>query len=453
MTYLKILSLSVIVSLSFVSSAIAQDSNPEAHILITNALIFNGKDAVSEEKLSVLIKGNKITKIGMSIPATEGFTVIDAKGKLLMPGLIEGHAHVMMATEPFSMIITQDAFEQGARSAARAKAYFDAGFTTLRDMGGNCFGVKKAIDAGVTPGPRIFCGGASIGQTSGHGDGRLPTDGHPRFDGSEFGGQANRLRLTLIADGVDEVRAAVREQLFRGASHIKIHAGGGVTSLTDPLEAAQYTPQELAAAVEEATRYGTYVATHAQLDNSVVASINAGVKSIEHGLVLNESTVKKMAKMGIYYSPQAFLPLQDVSGNPQFQKPAQQAKLKVVANGAREAFRLAKKHKVKILWGTDVFGGNEIFKNFTQEFIYRDEFFTPLEQMQQVTGNNGEVLALSGIKNPYPDGELGVISEGAYADLILVNGDPSQDIRLLTNAKKYIDLIMKDGIIYKNRIH
>lgn len=443
--------LAAALSLLSVFSAVAEELKPTSQILITNAYIFNGKDPLTTKSMSVLVKGNKVAKIAPSIPTPQDAIIIDAKGKVLMPGMIEAHAHIMMASEPFSMVISQDAFEQGVRSAARAKAYLDAGFTTVRDMGGNCFGVKKAIDAGVTPGPRIFCGGASIGQTSGHGDGRLPTDGHPRFDGPEFGGMPNRLRLTLIADGVDEVRAAVREQLFRGASHIKIHAGGGVTSLTDPLEAAQYTPEELKAAVEEATRYGTYVATHAQLDNSVVASINAGAKSIEHGLVLKESTVRRMAKMGIYYSPQAFLPLQDVSGNPQFQKPAQQAKLKVVAEGAREAFKLAKKHKIKILWGTDVFGGDEIFANFTQEFAYRDEFFTPMEQMQQITGNNGEVLALSGIKNPYPEGTLGKIVVGAYADLILVNGDPTKNIRLLMDANKHIDLIMKDGKIYKNR--
>ena len=444
--------LTAILNLVIVFSATAQETIPTNRVLITNAYIFNGKEPTGTETMSVLVEGNKITRISQSIPAPQGAKVIDASGKVLMPGMIEAHSHIMLATEPFSMMIGQDAFEQGARAAARAKAYLDAGFTTVRDLGGNCFGVKNVIDAGVIDGPRIFCSGASIGQTSGHGDARFPSDGHPRFDGPEFSGQANRLRHTLIADGVDDVRAAVREMLFRGASQIKIHAGGGVTSFSDPLEAAQYTPEELAAAVEEATRYGTYVAVHAQMDNSVVASLDAGAMSIEHGLVLNESTVKRMAKSGVFYSPQAFLPLQDVSGNPQFQHPVQQAKLQVVAEGAREAFQLAKKHGVKILWGSDVFGGDEIFANFTQEFAYREEFFTPLEQLQQVTGNNGEVLALSGIKNPYPEGPLGVIAVGAYADIILVNGNPSNDIRLLMDAEKHIDLIMKDGKIYRNRI-
>ena len=174
-----------------------------------------------------------------------------------------------------------------------------------------------------------------------------------------------------------------------------------------------YPLHQIAAAVEEATRYGTYVMTHSQLNNSVVASLDAGVKSIEHGLVLEEETVKRMAELGVFYCPQLFLPLQPASSNPMFQDPIQQAKLKIVADGARNAVALAKKYRVNILWGTDVFFGNTIFRNFTQEFAYRDEFFTPIEQLQQVTGNNGKVLALSGLKNPYPGAALGVIKEGA----------------------------------------
>jgi len=229
-------------------------------------------------------------------------------------------------------------------------------------------------------------------------------------------------------------------------------ASGGVTSFTDPLQAVQYTPEELAAAVEEATRYGTYVATHAQVDKSVVTSLDADVKSIEHGLVLEEKTLKRMAELGAYYCPQLFLALQDTSGNPMFQDPIQQAKLKMVAEGAPKAVKLAKKYGVKILWGTDVFFGDDSFVNFTKEFDFRERFFTPIEQMQQVTGNNGEVLALSGLKNPYPAGPLGVIKEGAYADIIIVDGDPTKDIRLLMDADKNIDLIMKDGKIFKNTI-
>jgi imidazolonepropionase-like amidohydrolase len=247
------------------------------------------------------------------------------------------------------------------------------------------------------------------------------------------------------------VRRAVRDNLFRGAAQIKIMAGGGVTSFTDPLFAPQYSHEELVAAVEEARRYGTYVAVHAQTNAGVVASLDAGAISIEHGLILEEKTVKRMAEVGAYYDPQAFLALQDTSGNPMFQDPVQQEKLKAVQEGAPQAIEWAKKYGVKILWGSDVFFGDDAFQNFRQEFAYRDRFFTPVEQMQQVTGINGEVLTLSTWKNPYPGGPLGVIKEGAYADILLIDGDPTKDIRVLMDSDN-IDLIMKDGKIYKNEL-
>lgn len=431
-------------------SAFAQDE-PAGPILFTNVKVFNGTDQTLTENANVVVTGNMISAVSTEPLAVAGGRVIDGGGRTLMPGLIEGHAHIMLHTEPVALMVSQDTFEQGARAAARAKAYLDAGFTTVRDVGGNCFGVKKVIDAGVAAGPRIYCGGASIGQTSGHGDFRMPTDGHPRFDGYESSGSANIQKHSLIADGVDEVRAAVREMLFRGASQIKIHAGGGVTSFTDPLEAAQYTQEELNAAVEEAERYGTYVAVHAQVDNAVVASLDAGAKTIEHGHIMEEETMVRMAEEGVFWIPQAFLALQDVSGNPQFQNPIQQAKLAAVNAGAKQAFEWGIKHGVKTAWGSDVFGGDEVFANFRQEFAFRDEFYEPIEQMHQITGLNGEMLAMSGLKNPYPNGPLGVIAEGAYADIILIDGDPSQDISLLMDSDN-VDLIMKDGVIFKSDI-
>jgi imidazolonepropionase-like amidohydrolase len=422
--------------------------------LISNVNIFDGKTEKLHKNMHVLVKDNLIETVSnepLAVIQTDNVTIIEGKGRTLMPGMIEGHGHVMFASD-LPKFLNQDEYQQWISAARRANDYLKSGFTTIRDCGGNSFGVKRALDADIFPGPRIFPGGASIGQTSGHGDFRSNVDGHPYFDGKENGGNVNKWGHTLIADGVDEVRRAVREQLFRGASHIKIHTGGGVTSFTDPLMAAQYTPEEIKAAVEEATRYGTYVMTHSQMNNSVVASLDAGVKSIEHGLVLEESTVKRMAELGVYYSPQLFLPLQPTAGNPMFQDPIQQAKLKVVADGTRNAIALAKKYKLTILWGTDAFFGSAPFNAFTQEFAYRDEFFTPIQQLQQITGNNGKVLALSGLKNPYPGAELGVIKEGAFADILIVNGDPTKDIRLLMDAEKNIDVIMKNGKIYKNTI-
>jgi imidazolonepropionase-like amidohydrolase len=236
--------LTLLVSLGALASpALAQEAKPKSQILFTNTRVFDGVSDKLEQGMSVLVEGNKIAKIAKSIPAPAGATVIDGTGRTLMPGMIEGHGHVMFASD-LPKFMNQDEFEQGVNAARRANDYLMNGFTTIRDAGSNSFGLKRALDADIISGPRIYPSGASIGQTSGHGDFRSNLDGHPYFDGKENGGHVNQWGHTLIADGVDEVRRAVREQLFRGASQIKIHTGGGVTSFTDPLQAAQYTPEE-----------------------------------------------------------------------------------------------------------------------------------------------------------------------------------------------------------------
>jgi imidazolonepropionase-like amidohydrolase len=437
----------LILALIFCCSALKAQDEKET-ILFTNVKVFNGVD----EKLldaDVLVEDNLIKQVSEDIKAPKGTQVIDGGGRILMPGMIEAHGHVTYSSSLLDMMLNHDATEQAIYSARRAQDYLMAGFTTIRDMGGSSYGVQKALDAGVFPGPRIYSSGPAISQTTGHGDFRTANDGHPYFDGPELGGVANRLGWTRIADGPDEVRRATRENLFRGAAQIKVYTGGGVTSFTDPLYAAQYSLEEIKAAVEEAKRYGTYVAVHAQTNTGVVDALNAGAISIEHGLILEESTVKRMAELGAYYCPQAFLALQDVSGNPMFKDPVQKQKNLEVQKGAPQAIEWAKKYGVKILWGTDVFFGDDAFVNFRQEFAYRDRFFKPIEQMKQVTGINGEVLALSTWKNPYPHGALGVIKEGAYADILLIEKDPTQDIKVLMDSDN-LALIMKDGKIYKN---
>jgi imidazolonepropionase-like amidohydrolase len=427
-----------------------QAQDEKETILFTNIKVFNGVD----EKLldaDVLVEGNLIKQVSEDIKAPKGTQVIDGGGRTLMPGMIEAHGHVTYSSALLDMMLNHDATEQAIRSARRAQDYLMAGFTTVRDMGGNSVGVQKALDAGMFAGPRIYSSGPSISQTTGHGDFRTANDGHPYFDGKDRGGVANQLGWTRIADGVDEVRRATRDNLFRGAAQIKIMTGGGVTSFTDPLYAPQYSPEEIKAAVDEAKRYGTYVAVHAQTEAGVVAALDAGAISIEHGLILEESTVKRMAEVGAYYCPQAFLALQDVSGNPMFKDPVQKQKNLEVQKGAPQAIEWAKKYGVKFLWGTDVFFGDDAFVNFRQEFAYRDRFFKPIEQMKQVTGINGEVLALSNWKNPYPHGALGVIKEGAYADILLIEKDPTKDIKVLMDSDN-LALIMKDGKIFKNQL-
>jgi imidazolonepropionase-like amidohydrolase len=322
----------VLAAISAAGPAFAQDS--ESVTLFTNVNVFDGTSDALIANGNVLVEGNMITAVSADPIAADGATVIDGGGRTLMPGMIEAHGHVTYAAPLVAMLMQQDANEMAIRSARRAQDYLMAGFTTVRDMGGNAFGVQKALDAGLFPGPRIYPSGPPVSQTSGHGDFRTANDGNPYFDGRDLAGVADRHAWTRIADGADEVRRAVRDNLFRGAAQIKVYTSGGVTSFTDPLFAVQYTHEEIAAAVEEAKRYGTYVAVHAQTNDGVVAALDAGAISIEHGLILEEDTVKRMAEMGAYYNPQAFLALQDTSGNPMFQDPIQQEKLKAVQEGA-----------------------------------------------------------------------------------------------------------------------
>jgi imidazolonepropionase-like amidohydrolase len=446
----KTLQLFFVSLILFLSATTVQAQDEKETTLFTDVKVFNGTD----EELSnvdVLVEGNMIKQVSAEIKAPKGTKIIDGGGRVLMPGMIEAHGHVTYASALPQMLLSQDVNEQAIHSARRAQDYLMAGFTTVRDMGGNAFGLQKALDAEVLPGPRLYVSGPPISQTSGHGDFRTANDGHPYFDGHDLCGVACRLGWTRIADGVDEVRRATRENLFRGAAQIKVYTGGGVTSFTDPLYAPQYSHEEIVAAVEEAKRYGTYVAVHAQTNTGVVAALDAGAISIEHGLILEESTVKRMAEVGAYYCPQAFLALQDVSGNPMFRDPVQKQKNLEVQKGAPQAIEWAKQYGVKILWGSDVFFGDDAFVNFRQEFAYRDRFFTPVEQMIQVTGINGEVLSLSTWKDPYPHGPLGVIKEGAYADILLIEKDPTKDIKVLMDSDN-IALIMKDGKIYKNEL-
>ena len=420
-----------------------------AQTLIKNVNIFDGTSDKLAMGRDVLVEGNLIKTIGKGLKTPGGATVIDGGGRTLIPGLIEAHGHFFGVENPIMMSYSMTWDELGARMAERANSYLMKGFTTVRDTAGPVFGLKKAIDADVVRGPRIYPSGAGVSQTSGHGDLRLPVDG---FGNPSAPGYIQKLGFAVLADGVPEVQKAVRENFFRGASQIKVAAGGGVTSLADPLDATQYTLEEMKAAVAEAKRYGTYVLVHAHVDDAINQALDAGVICIDHGMLIKEATVKRIAKLGAFLSPQAFLTLQDPEANPALKDPIQIEKMKRVAAGTKNEFKWAKKYGVKVLWGTDMFGDPKNFDLMLQEWLYRDPYFTPIEQLQQATGNNGEMMARSGLKNPYPAGKLGVIEAGAYADMLLIDGDPTKDIKIMTDPETNFKIIMKNGKIYKNTL-
>jgi imidazolonepropionase-like amidohydrolase len=320
------------------------------------------------------------------------------------------------------------------------------GFTTVRDVGGPVFGLKRAIDAGIVKGPRIYPSGAMITITSGHGDFRQFSD-LPRT----IGGMLTRMEQiggSIIADSPDEVRVRVREQLMQGASQIKLTAGGGVSSPHSPIDVSTFTETELRAAVEAADNWGTYVAAHAFISVAIRRSIAAGVKCIEHGFLMDEATAELIAEKGVWLSLQP-LPEELRQGFPVGS--VQRAKADEVWPGIARAYELAKKYKIKTAWGTDVLFSRALAQRQGAILASLVRWHTPAEALAMATGSNGELLALAGKRNPYP-GKLGLIEEGALADLLIVDGNPLENINLIADPANNLKIIMKDGVIYKNTL-
>jgi len=434
-----------LIAVCFAGSALAQDPAPST-VLFQNVRIFDGKSGTLSAPSNVLVRGNKIEKISATAIPTDRSaqtTLIDGKGRTLMPGLIDAHTHLMFATIPQVAALTSDL---GFINVAAVKAANDMlmrGFTSIRDLGGPVFGLKRGIDLGLVPGPRIWPSGAFISQTGGHGDFRLPTDLPARPGDFTF---IERVGGSAIADSADMVRRRAREQLALGASQIKMMAGGGVASSYDPLDVTQYTVAELRAGVEAAENWGTYVTVHAYTPRAVRQAIEAGVKCIDHGQLLDEATVKLMAEKGIWWSLQPFTddrPSAYPEGSPNRVKQLQ------MFGGTDTAYSLAKRYKIKTAWGTDnLFSTeNSVLQGASLAKMVR--WYSPAEALKMATADNAELLALSGPRSPYP-GKLGVVEEGALADLLLVDGDPIADINLVADPAKNFIVIMKDGKLYKN---
>ena len=430
----------------FAGEEVSKAAPAAVQTLIINARVFDGNSAKLAEGLNVLIEGNKIVKISKTAltPAT-GATVIDAKSRTLMPGLIDAHTHIMFATVPLIAVLTSDISFINVAAVKAANDMLMRGFTSIRDLGGPVFGLKRGIDTGLVPGPRIWPAGAFISQTGGHGDLRLPTDLPARPGDYTF---SERAGIAAIADNADTVRQRTREQLALGASQIKLMAGGGVVSSFDPLDVTQYTVPELRAAVEAAENWGTYVTVHAYTPRAVRQAIEAGVKCIDHGQLLDEATVKLMAEKGVWWSLQPFLDDQPpvfVEGSPNRIKQLE------MFGGTDTAYALAKKFKIKTAWGTDALFSTETAAKQGATLAKMVRWYSPAEVLKMATADNANLLALSGLRSPYA-GKLGVVEEGALADLLLVDGDPIANIKLIEDPEKNFVVLIKDGKIYKNKL-
>ncbi|WP_145477632.1 metal-dependent hydrolase family protein [Stenotrophomonas rhizophila] len=416
-----------------------------AAVLFTNVRIFDGTHARLSAPSNVLVQGRTIARISTAPIDAAGARVIDGRGRTLMPGLIDMHWHSMFAGIPMQSLMTADTGYINIVAGAESQKTLLRGFTTVRDVGGAVWGLKAAIDAGHAEGPRIFPSGAMITVTSGHGDFREAAD-LPRTLGQP-GSRHDVLGDSAIADTPDELRVRVREQLMRGASQIKLTAGGGVSSPHSPLDVVTFTEPEVRAAVEAASDWGTYVTVHAYTPEAIQRAIRAGVKCIEHASLMDDATARRMRDTGTWLSTQPFPPeLANAfpQGSEQWQK-AQE-----VFAGTDQTYRFAIKYKLKTAFGTDVLFSSALAAQQNQILASLTRWYTPAETLIMATGTNAELLALSGKRSPYA-GRLGVVEEGALADLLLVDGDPLADITVITNPDANFNVIMKDGKIFKDQ--
>jgi imidazolonepropionase-like amidohydrolase len=411
--------------------------------LIRNVRIFDGHEVMSGGE--VLVVANKIQAVSPAhviLPDGLQPTVIDGKGRLLTPGFIDAHVHMSLMLT-LEQLEANDATYVAAVEMRGAEQALMRGFTTQRDTGGPVMGLKKAIDEGLIVGPRVYASGAAISQTGGHGDHRRYRDLNRAWGGTvSF---PEREGIMVLADGIPEVLAAAREQLRLGAVQIKVMASGGAASEFDPLYVTEYTPEELRAAVSVAASFGTYVTVHSYNADSTRRAIEAGVRCIEHGHLIDEPTMRLLADRGVFLSTNLVV----YEKVPPGITATQSVKFEQVWQAADNMMKLAKKYHVKLGFGTDLINSLEMQARQNREFTLRSRWFSPIEILRQATSGNAELLAMSGPRNPYP-GALGVIAPGAYADLLLINGDPLTDISILENPDSSIALIMKDGRIYKN---
>ena len=418
------------------------DNKPTGTIL-KNVRIFDGTNERLQEGMQVLIKDNRIEQISPKAVITPpaGVTTIDGKGHILMPGIINSHYH-MMGALPTKVFFSGPPRDYRVFWYARGlEMTLMQGVTTVRDVGGNDWGVVQAASEGLIPAPRIFASGALISQTGGHFDVRpksLTLEKSEHIGGLTvvFDGMA------YLADGPDAVRRAARECLRQGATQIKIASGGGVASLVDPIHTIQFTSEEVKAAVEAAANWDTYVATHIYTSEAAIRDIKNGVRSLEHANLVSEEAVALGVEHGVWWSPQTVVYLHPPEGWNEVQK----AKLEIVVAGLRNTLALLQKHDANVLFGTDCFGNMGVQH---LEFTYRSQFFSALDILRQATSNGGKALRMSGKLYLCP-GDLGVIKEGAMADLLIVKDNPLVDVTILSDYEAQLLLIMKDGEIYKN---
>jgi imidazolonepropionase-like amidohydrolase len=386
----------------------------------------------------VLVEGERIREVSDGPIKAPAAAQVDLGGRVLMPGLIDCHVHCMHSEVYMRRMEDVPLTLATARAAVRLRGMLDRGFTTVRDTGGTDWGIKAAIEQGLITGPRLFIAGRSIGPTGGHADGRGRTN--PGYPCPCCNAMAY---LRQLVDGEDEMRRAVREQMRQGCDHVKIMVSGGVASPFDPLDSLQFSIGEIRTAVEEAAAFGRYVCAHAYAAEAIERAVANGVRTIEHGNLIDEARARLMAEKGAYLVANlvAYVAMKERAA--QYGMPPEMLeKNDMVLEGGYRSLEICKRAGVKVAYGSDLLGA--LVEDQSREFSIRTTVLPPIEVVRSAT-----LVAAEVVRRP---GRLGVVAPEAWADLIVVDGDPLQDIGLLEGQGAHLAAIMKGGVFHKNRL-
>ncbi len=405
-------------------------------LVLTHANVLDTRKGVLLGERSVLIRDGHVAEVSDASLTGVDARTIDLRGRTLMPGLCDGHVHVTAATPNFALLGRWSPFYVSARASDVLEGMLMRGFTTVRDAGGADHGLAQAVEEGYVRGPRILYCGKALSQTGGHGDMRGP--GEDSFEDCFCCAGLGR-----ICDGVPEVRRACRDEVRKGATHLKIMASGGVSSPTDRIDSTQFSGEEIDAIVEEAEAANIYAMAHAYTARAVQRLLSRGVRTIEHGNLIDEATCEQFVARGAYLTPtlatyHAIAREGVEAGMPE----ALQRKVYEVLEAGGKALEMASRHGVRLVYGTDLLGS--MHRHQLTEFAIRAESVGNADLIRSATCTAAEAFQR--------DGEFGVVEPGARADLLAVDGDPLSDIGVLQRPDECLALIMKAGRIYKDTL-
>jgi imidazolonepropionase-like amidohydrolase len=404
-------------------------------LMLRSARVLDVEAGAYLEDHDVVAVEGRITEVARGISAPDGATVVDVGGATVLPGLVDAHVHVTAATADLGALARWSPSYLTARTAGILRGMLERGFTTVRDASGADWGLARALSEGLLVGPRLLFCGKALSQTGGHGDSRSP--GEAVLDQC-----ACRPGLGRIADGVDAVRTAARDELRKGAHHIKVMASGGVASPTDRIDSTQYSLDELRAIVDEADAANRYVAAHAYTARAVNRALEAGVRSIEHGNLMDDESVRLLREHEAFLVPTlvTYWALKQEGMEHGLPRDSWE-KVDAVLGAGLSALERAARGGVRIVYGTDLLGG--MHRHQGHEFRLRAEVQTPLEVLRSATTMGADLLGLTG--------EIGVVAPGAHADLLVVDGDPLEDAGVLADAAKNLRAVVQGGTVVVDR--